>query len=179
MPKGLKLEQIPKIKGDQKKVDTTRYSQLIGSLLHLSTFSRPDNNIGAHILRYLQGLKNIGSIYRKTSEKLHVSADASWSSDLNDRKSQNGFLFIYGVATILWASKKQRIVTTSSTEAEYVNLSSVAKEASFLRNLLEELGLHQGPVTIFTNLGIQGRTKHFDIRYHFVKEAIADNKIKS
>lgn len=91
-------------------------------------------NAAMHVLRYLQGSKSSGIVYKKTAADLHAYTDASWAIDYNDRKSQSGFASICGGGTVLWRSKKQTIVTTSSTEAEYVNLSSVAKEAAFLHN---------------------------------------------
>jgi hypothetical protein len=82
-------------------------------------------------------------------------------------------------APISWASNKQSIVALSSTEAEYLAVTNAAKEAIWLRNLLTELGYRQHqPTPLFEdnqscialakNPVFHARTKHFDIRVHFI-----------
>lgn len=114
--------------------------------------------------------------------------DASWGEELDTRLSQTGFVFTLGNAAISWKSKLQRFVALSSTEAEYVALSAAVRDALFLRNLLGDLcPAAAGCVTIFednqstikqaSNLQSSDRTKHIDIRYHFVKQHIANGNI--
>ena len=92
-----------------------------------------------------------------------------------------------GAGAITWSSKKQHIVALSSTEAEYVAQTHAAKEAMYLRTLVEEICGFDKPVTL--NCDNQGaialskdnkfhaRTKHIDIRYHFIREAVENKKI--
>ena len=87
-----------------------------------------------------------------------------------------------GTGAITWSSKKQHIVALSSTEAEYVAQTHAAKEAMYLRTLVEEICGFDKPVTL--NCDNQGaialskdnkfhtRTKHIDIRCHFIREAV-------
>jgi hypothetical protein len=78
--------------------------------------------------------------------------DADWASDVNDRKSTSGYVFLLGGGAISWGSKKQAAVTISSTEAEYIAAAHAAKEAVRLRRLLSELGVDtSSPTHIFVD----------------------------
>ena len=77
-------------------------------------------------------------------------ADADWAGDVNTRKSTSGYVFQIGGSTISWMSKRQSIVALSTTEAEYVALSTATQEAIWLRSLLKGMGFEQkSPTTIF------------------------------
>lgn len=115
-------------------------------------------------------------------------ADADWANDLSDRKSYSGYAFFLGGSAFSWTSAKQSVVAMSSTEAEYVALSTAAKEAVYLRRLLLEIGWSlDGPITICgdnisshhiaKNPVHHKRTKHIDIKYHFVREKVECNEI--
>ena len=93
-----------------------------------------------------------------------------------------------GKATVAWASKKQSVVALSTTEAEYIALCSATQEAVWLRRLLQSLREGQArPTTIFEdNRGAislsknpkdHTRTKHIDIKYHYVRDAVQNNEI--
>jgi hypothetical protein len=66
---------------------------------------------------------------------LHAYSDASFA-DAKDRKSTSGYLFKLAGGTVCYHSSKQKLVTTSTTEAEYVGLTYAAKEATWLKRLL-------------------------------------------
>ncbi len=106
-------------------------------------------------------------------------ADADWARDVNNRKSTLGYMFKLGGGAISWSSKKQAAITLSSTEAEYITRAYAAKEAVWLRQLLTELRQdmssptilridNQSAITITWNPEFHDRTKHIDIRYHFL-----------
>lgn len=138
------------------------------------------------LIRYLKGTPDIGLRYGPTKMEdlvLVGYSDADWAGDENDRKSVSGYVFLLGKNVITWGAKKQATVALSSMEAEYMALSYAVREAIWLRNLLGELGLVQGePTEIFVdNQGtiafaksqdFHGRSKHIDIRHHFVRECI-------
>lgn len=96
------------------------------------------------ILRYLKSSRERGITYGG-QDKLLVEgySDANWAGDKNSRKSTSGFIFMLNGGPISWCSKKQPTVALSSTEAEYIALTLAAKEATWLRLLLTELGLLQ------------------------------------
>ena len=103
----------------------------------LGHFNAIDQN-----LRYLAGSRDRGIIFGGEKElKLVGYSDSDWARDHADRKSTSGFVFMLNGGPISYASKKQAVVALSSTEAEYVALSLAAREATWLRLLLTELGL--------------------------------------
>lgn len=125
--------------GVGRKVNETEYKSLVGSLMYL-TVTRPDLMysvsfisrfmsdpheehilLAKRILRYVKETFNFGLFYDGTKEsKLHVFTDSDYARDVEDRKCTSGYACIMSNAAICWSSKKQEIVTLSSTEAEYV-----------------------------------------------------------
>ena len=114
--------------------------------------------------------------------------DASFANN-NDRKSTSGFISFFNYGPIMWFSKKQSVVALSSTEAEYIALCLGSKEIVWLRNILKELKLinEDKPILIYEDnqatimMAKSGsstkRTKHIDIKYHFIKEQINNGVI--
>ena len=106
--------------------------------------SRPskDHWIGVkHVLRYLKGTLMYGlkfSAHEEEPELLGYS-DVDWAGDVDTRRSTSGYVFQIGSSTVSWSSKKQATVAKSSTEAEYVALSSATQEAVWLRGLMGDL----------------------------------------
>ena len=91
------------------------------------------------VFRYIKGTVDFGLKFvasDKGNFSLEGFADADWAGDVSPRKSTPGYVFRLGGATISWKSKRQPIVTLSSTEAEYVALCTAAQEAIWLRHLL-------------------------------------------
>lgn len=114
--------------------------------------------------------------------------DADWAGDEIDRKSTTGYLFKLYNNTISWNSKRQHSVATSSTEAEYMTLFEAAREACWLRSILTDLKLElQNPITIYednngcisiaNNPTDHKRTKHIDIKYHYIREKVKEKLI--
>jgi hypothetical protein len=110
-------------------------------------------------------------------------ADADWANGKADRRSITGWVSKLNGDTISWASKKQRTVALSTCEAELYAEAAAIQEVLWLRGVLKELGLstHTGSVVHGDNQsaiavsknGIKGeRTKHVDIKYHFVTETV-------
>nr|XP_048324153.1 secreted RxLR effector protein 161-like [Ziziphus jujuba var. spinosa] len=154
MEKGLKLVKD----SGGKMVDSTLYKQIVGSLMYLiatrpnimhsvSLISRYMENpkqihllAAKRILRYLRGTMDFGLFY-KMGEKsdLYGFTDSDYAGDLDDRRSTSGYVFMRGSAAISWLSKKQPLVTLSTTEAKFVAASCCACQVLWLRRLLEEL----------------------------------------
>ena len=137
------------------------------------------------ILRYLKGTLHYGLKFEAKDEadiSIQGFADADWAGDVSTRKSTSGYIFQLGNATVSWKAKKQTIVALSSTEAEYVSSCLAAQETIWLRNLLTSIGykqLHpttiyednQGAIALSKNAKSHPRTKHIDIKYHYVRDA--------
>jgi hypothetical protein len=138
-----------------------------------------------HIFRYLAGTMNRGIVYTAGGGELVGYTDADWANDTMNRKSVSGNVFLLSGGAISWMSKQQANIADSSTYAEYIAAAEAAKELVWLRRLLEEL--HEG-IAGPTILHIDNRaadllarnpvnhaaTKHVDVRYHFIRECIAD-----
>ena len=79
------------------------------------------------ILRYLRGTINLGILYKKEKMNYRLEGwnDSYYAGDINDRKSTSGYVFKLGTGALSWSSKKQPIVTLSTTEAEFVLLLHV------------------------------------------------------
>jgi hypothetical protein len=129
-------------------------------------------------------------IYLKRPRSLQSISytDADYAKDEKDRKSISGRLNTVGGMITGWSSKKQNTVSLSSTEAEYQALSECAQEAMFTRNLIEEITNEPQPPAIIyeDNLGaiflsknsqVSARTKHIDVRHHFIRDLIKDKKL--
>ncbi|XP_036319460.1 inositol polyphosphate-5-phosphatase A [Rhagoletis pomonella] len=184
------------------------YQSLIGSLMYIAVNTRPDilhsvcklsqQNADPHsehlaaaklILRYLSKAIDFGLHYSKTGDWICGYVDADWGGDATDRKSFTGYAFFFGGSAFSWESKKQQTVALSSTEAEYVALSSAAKESIYLRKLWQELKLFDkgGPIMINSdnmsamnlvkNPVYHGHSKHIDIQYHFIRNVYRTHQI--
>ena len=97
------------------------------------------------ILRYLSGTRTYGIVYRSLphqSNFFYGYADAAYGN-ADEHRSTTGYVFIAGEGAITWSSRKQIATALSSTEAEYVALSEASREAFWLRNVYDELGLLQ------------------------------------
>ena len=107
---------------------------------------------------------------------------------MDDRHSTSGNVFLLTKGAVSWLSKKHAPIALSTTEAEYVALSTATKEAIWLRRLLTDVGKpleepivinedNQGAIAMAKNPVGHSRTKHIDIRYHFVREGVQDGAI--
>ena len=119
---------------------------------------------------------------------LHGYVDTDWASDMNNCKSILGFMFMLAGGAISWSSKKQGAVALSSTESEYIAGAHAAKEAIWLRQLLSNLGYgthlptllridNQSAITIAKNPEFHDRTKHIDVRYHYLRQKYESSEI--
>ena len=106
--------------------------------------------------------------------------DSYYASNLEDRFSLSGYVNTIGGMITNWMSKTQKVVTLSITEAEYVALTLCCQETMFQNNLLEELGVvkkpgwiyedNTGAIFLVENSQVSIRTKHIDIRCHFIRQ---------
>jgi hypothetical protein len=135
------------------------------------------------------GLKIEPKLGDKEKWSMTIYTDSEYAGDTETRISVGGFIvFLLGVP-ILWKSKAQRSVTLSSAEAEFVSLSEAAKEIKFVVQILESMGIvveipiivrvdNVGAIFMSENASTSSRTRHVDIRYHFVREYVEDGFIR-
>ncbi|EGU82049.1 hypothetical protein FOXB_07438 [Fusarium oxysporum f. sp. conglutinans Fo5176] len=134
------------------------YAKAIGSLMYLMLGTRPDiafavslcsrhlgNPTNEHqtavkrIFRYLKGSQNLELVYQGGLQPLLGYTDSDWAGDLETRRSTSGYVFNLGTGAISCISKRQMTVALSSCEAQYMGQTAAAKEAVWLRGLLQEL----------------------------------------
>ncbi|KAG6534156.1 hypothetical protein ZIOFF_008041 [Zingiber officinale] len=142
------------------------------------------------ILRYLKGTIYFRLAYIKGPQEIGVFgySDSDLADDLDGRKSTSGMTFYFNESLVSWNSQKQKTVALSSCEAEFMAATTAACHALWLRSLASELtGVEPKPITLFVdnksaialikNPIFHGRSKHIDIRFHFIRECVEKGRI--
>ncbi|GMF35814.1 unnamed protein product [Phytophthora fragariaefolia] len=143
------------------------------------------------VLRYLKSTREHGIVYQGSSGKVTVEAftDADWGSNTDDRRSVSGVMVMVGNGPVVFKSKYQRTVALSSAEAEYMALILCVQEVLWTRSMLKDMGKeqedatqiwedNQGAIVLTQNAGYHARTKHVDIRHHFIRENVENGTVK-
>jgi Reverse transcriptase (RNA-dependent DNA polymerase) len=183
------------------------YHEAVGALNWAALATRPDiaftvstmacfaaNPRPAHwdtikrIYRYLAGTLDVWLVYGKTTHTLegYANADGSMAEDCH---AISGYAFLIDGGTISWASKRQEIVSLSTTESKYVAATHGGKEAVWLRSLLSQVfGPFKNPTTLFSNNQstialtcnhqYHAHTKHIDVCYHWIRWVIKQGTIR-
>ena len=156
---------------------------------NLENPSKSDVNNVKRILRYLGATKNNGILYKKDGEngQLKAYSDSDFAGDKMTRKSTTGYVVFYASGPISWCSRKQPVVALSSTEAEFIAAAECVKELLYLKVLLETLISqssniflnidNQSAISIIKNAQFNRRSKHIDVRFHFIHEKVKDGLI--
>ena len=202
-----------KIKLEPNKEQASRdeikwFQGIIGSLLYITLGTRPDlaysviklaryasnpsNNhiiLVKRILRYLKATIDYNIIYNKSSTR-YISGycDSDYAGDIATAKSTLGWIFLIAGSPISWKSKLQTIIAQSTTEAEYIAINSVSKEAVYIKNLMTELDVYnqakfpiytdnQGALALAQNPVFHERTKHIAVKYHYIRSLLEEGVI--
>ena len=143
------------------------------------------------ILRYIKGTVNLGLKFernRKNVERFLVGyTDSDFAGDLDNRRSTTGYVFTMASGPVSWRSTLQSTVALSTTEAEYMAIAEAMKEAIWSHGLVVDLGVNQEKVEVHSdsqsaihlakNQVHHARTKHIDVRYHFVRDVVNEGVI--
>ncbi|CAJ2644808.1 unnamed protein product [Trifolium pratense] len=182
--------------------DLTAYRRLIGRLLYL-THSRPEIAYavsklsqflaaptnehmlaGLHVLKYIKNCPGQGLFFAANSSLvLKGFSDSDWGACPDTRRSTTGLCFFLGNSLISWKSKKQNVVSRSSSEAEYRALAQATCEAQWLKYLLHDFNIpHSTPIVLYcdnksalhiaANPVFHERTKHIELDCHVVREKL-------
>ncbi|GJU75183.1 hypothetical protein Tco_1272253 [Tanacetum coccineum] len=190
-----------------KAINETQYRGMIGSLMYL-TASRPDiqfstclcaryqaNPKESHLIavkrifRYLKGTPSLGLWYPKClGFDLKGYSDSDYAGCNMDRKSTSGACQLLGGKLVCWSAKKQQSVAMSSAEAEYVAAAGCCANILWMKSQLTDYDIIYEKVPIFcdntsaiaisNNPVLHSRTKHIDIRYHFIRDHILKGDIE-
>ncbi|GJT31603.1 putative ribonuclease H-like domain-containing protein [Tanacetum coccineum] len=193
--------------GDADDVDVHLYRSMIGSLMYL-TASRPDIMFAvcacarfqvtpktSHLLavkrifRYLKGKPTLGLWYSRDSPfELVAYTDSDYAGATQDRKSTTRGCQFLGNRLISWQCKKQTVVATSTTEAEYVAAASCYGQVLWIQNQLLDYGYNfmntvinidnNSTICIIENPVQHSKTKHIEIRHHFIRDFNAKKLIQ-
>ena len=188
---------------EQEAVDSTIYSQAVGSLLYCAQATRPDVlyatavlakyskqpktahwNALKRVLRYLKGSTGIGLSYSKVSNdqmRIRCCTDADWAGDKSSRKSMSGLVAFVASGPMSFKSQQQSVVALSTMEAEYIAASYAVAEIIRLSRFIQELKIEssgkpillcdsQSAIRLIKNPEFHRRSKHIDIRYHFIRD---------
>lgn len=196
---------------DIQNMQNIPYQEAVGCLMYLSQCTRPDicfavNKLSRynanpglrhwsavkHLFRYLRGTSNLKLYYTSMNDitKCNVIGytDADWASNLEDRKSTTGYVFIAQGGAISWCSKRQQTVALSSCEAEYIALSATVQEAIWWNGIRSHFYKNDQPlniccdnqsaISIASGGGFHPKAKHIDIRHHFIQDTLSKGEFK-
>lgn len=183
------------------------YQKRIGSIMYAMTSTRPDlayavgklsqfthDPAAKHrtaldrVLKYLRGTADYALVYDHNTAGDPVSfADAAYGDDTENRKSTYGHTLLLGNGAVIWTSKKQRSVVTSTMEAGYFSMCQAGKDVVWATRWMNELdfgrdlnlpivlnGDNQGTLDLIKNPEHHSRSKHIDIQLHYLREIIND-----
>lgn len=152
----------------------SRYNQDPGNA-HWSAVKR--------ILSYLAGTINHGLFYSETdsADLLVAYSDSDFAGYPDTRRSTSGLIFTFNGGPVSWTSNLQKPTANSTAEAEYYAAGHASREITWLRSLLKEIGFEQLAPTpllcdnksmmlMVQNPVFHDRTKHIDIKYHYVRQ---------
>lgn len=198
MDPGLQLQREMRT----KQVNAEMYRSLVGSLIYITNtrpdisyavssvsryMSKPEEahlQAAKQILKYLKGTADYALHLSTQGDEIYFTfGDADWGRDLDTRRSTSGIVHKFGESTIHWSSKLQDVVSLSTTEAEYRVLSDAAAGILHLQKLFEELKVsnlkpttlysdNQSCIRLVDNPILHEKTKHIDIRAHFIREKV-------
>ena len=202
----LSTSQSPSTGAGYAAMQHIPYQEAVGSLMYatlgtrldisyaITNVSRFSSNPGTphwdavrRIYHYLLGTKDLRLTYGGVEKALVGYTDADGSMD-EDRKAISGYAFLIDGGAISWSSKKQEIVSLSTTESEYVAATHATKEALWLHSLITEVfSPIEGPVMLFSDNQsaialakdhqYHAHTKHIDVHFHFICWVIDNGKL--
>ncbi|GJU83075.1 hypothetical protein Tco_1285440 [Tanacetum coccineum] len=191
---------------DGESVDNTKYRGMIGSLLYLMA-SRPDimfslclfacfqevpktSHLEAvkRIFRYIKGTTHLGLWYPKgTGVETIVYADSDHARDYVYRKSTSSVCTFMGCCLTSWFSIKQTALAIFITEAEYVSTGKACQQALWMKQDLVDYNIilddipflydNKGAINLSKNPVLHSRTKHIEIRHHFLRDNVQKGNI--
>ena len=180
------------------------YASVVGSLMYDMVCTRPDiayavavvsrflSNLGQlhwevvkWIMRYLQGTSKLKLTFGSGKPILVGYTDSDMVGNVDNRRFTSGYLMTFSGGTVSWQSKLQKCVALSTTEVEYIVASEACKELLWMKRFIHELRFkqpryvvycdNQSAIHLSKNSTFHARSKHIDVRYHWMRDALNDN----
>lgn len=193
----------PTSEDEIEEMDRVPYASAVGSLMYAMVCTRPDlahavgvvsrflSNPGKKhweavrwIFRYLRGTSKLGITFGNGQPMLAGYTDSDMAGNKDNMKSTSGYLMTFAGGVVSWQSRLQKCVALSTTKAEYMATTEAGKELLWLKRFLQELGFkqqryvvlcdNQSAIHLAKNSMFHKRTKHIDVRYHWIRDAIED-----
>jgi len=200
----LKADEPVYTQEEQEYVDNFPYRPILGALLYLSMNTRPDiayavgvlSRYGSkptlttcklmvYLMQYLRGTIEKGIEFSGSKFDLHIFTDADWAGEQLSRKSTTGYVAFAVGGPIIWQSKLQATVATSSMQSEYQAMYAGMQELVWIRGVMTEIGLQilvskpspffldsQSAEDLAKNPVYHKRSKHIEIKYHWIREHV-------
>ncbi|MCO5608820.1 hypothetical protein L7F22_063037 [Adiantum nelumboides] len=197
----------PKFDVEKAEMAKVSYASACGSLMYAMVATKPDialavgvvsrfmSNPGKEhqkvvkgVLQYLAGTKDKCICFGKGKLSVVGYIDADFVGDLDKRRSTSGYLYTFAGGAISWFSRLQSCVMLSTIEAKYVAASESCKKAIWLTHLVGDLRivgevpvLHcdsQSAIQLAWNPVFHAKTKHVDVRYHFIRDVLEDKHLQ-
>ncbi|KAJ4835409.1 hypothetical protein Tsubulata_023696 [Turnera subulata] len=142
------------------------------------------------VLRYVKGTTDLGLHYSSSKDaKLKAYSDSDWAESVDDMKSTTGYVFLLGSNVFSWCSKKQTVVAQSTAEAEYLAAASTVNQVVWFKKIMLDVKMeqeepmelfcdNQSTIAMIKNPIDHGRTKHFKIRFHVIREAESEGEVQ-
>nr|GEX12917.1 retrovirus-related Pol polyprotein from transposon TNT 1-94 [Tanacetum cinerariifolium] len=190
----LKVSQsgyVQKIINNYRVDNSKSVSVPLGAHFKVSLKDCSSNDWDVEIISKVSYANAVGLVYGRDQRK-HVDVDgfvdADYAKDPDKGRSITGYVFIVHGCVESWKATLQHVVALPTTEAEYMALTEALKESIWLKGLLIELGVNlrsvvvnfdnQSAIHLLRNAMFHERTKHINVRYHFIKEIMEFKDIK-
>ncbi|GJX54248.1 retrovirus-related pol polyprotein from transposon TNT 1-94 [Tanacetum coccineum] len=167
--------------------DQMTYRHMIGGLMYL-TASRPDIAFATFVCAHYQARPTVKHLKEDSGFELIAYSDADHAGCKDDCKSTSGGLQFLGGKLVSWSLKKQDCTAMLTIEAEYVSLSACCAQVIWMRTQLLDYGYKynripmycdsKSAIAISCNPVQHSKTKHIDIRYHFIKEHVEKGTVE-
>ncbi|RVX00702.1 Retrovirus-related Pol polyprotein from transposon TNT 1-94 [Vitis vinifera] len=169
---------------DKEKEDMRRLVLLAGFL----------SNPGRHhweavkwIMRYLRGISKLKLTFGSGKPILVGYTDSDMAGDVDNRRSTSSYLMTFSGGAVSWQSRLQKCVALSTTEAEYIAAAEACKELLWMKCFMQELRFkqqryvvycdNQNAIHLSKNSSYHARSKHIDVRYHWMRDALNNNLV--
>jgi hypothetical protein len=188
---------------ENEDMEIIPYDSAVGSLMYAMVCTRPDIahavsvvsrflpnpgrehwNAVKWIMRYLRGISKLSLSFGSDKPMLVGSTDSDMAGDVDTRKSTLGYLITFSRGVVSWQSRLQKCIALSTTEAELIAATEACKELLWMKKFLQELGFKQQQYVLFCdnqstihlakNSPFHSRSKHIDVRYHWIRDTLND-----